>query len=553
MKPNIFMSYSRRETGFVDDLTYRLEKAGFNVWLDFRRLIPGTPWAGQIDKGLRESDVVLLVVSKDSIASQFVELEWRHVLEYEHKRIILAIFEAVKLPPELKKYEWVDFRGSYEAGLKELIGQLNTPMQEMQPAPETGFKVPLIVWVTVIFAFFLALSSLYSFWTILIPLILLPLPLQVLKRNYNFSRIQSILVFQPVSLFLVVLLMFETGVFQNEAILGLSDFYYSLSPFFRFLYDAMQWMFFLSIFLPFFLLRTAGMQRWGKPEANMPKFANPYKPNNPKPKPITFFIDHVEQDSVMAKDISKGLTRYGHIPAADLKSAEAVFALVSRFKTDTEADPEKQTVFPVMVQTAQPSEKLSHVQWVDFRKGLRNIDAVAQLLPDPAKMLTALGVRPTSGTQTVMPGIISAFVNFLLGMVFLDIGSLAAYVIELWAFDGGAIMLPGILYFGMYIIAMFLIFGVIYLVNTSLTARRGWLASINGLIFSQALLFVLFYWQAAQVDNIDALYAQSGVTDPGGYFIMVPFLVYIAGGFLLSAAALFRFSDIRRWFPAKTT
>ncbi len=49
------------------------------------------------------------------------------------------------------------------------------------------------------------------------------------------------------------------------------------------------------------------------------------------------------------------------------------------------------------------------------------------------------------------------------------------------------------------------------------------------------------------------LYAQSGVTDPGGYFIMVPFLVYIAGGFLLSAAALFRFSDIRRWFPAKTT
>jgi len=443
--------------------------------------------------------------------------------------------------------------GSYEAGLKELIGQLNTPMQEMQPAPETGFKVPLIVWVTVIFAFFLALSSLYSFWTILIPLILLPLPLQVLKRNYNFSRIQSILVFQPVSLFLVVLLMFETGVFQNEAILGLSDFYYSLSPFFRFLYDAMQWMFFLSIFLPFFLLRTAGMQRWGKPEANMPKFANPYKPNNPKPKPITFFIDHVEQDSVMAKDISKGLTRYGHIPAADLKSAEAVFALVSRFKTDTEADPEKQTVFPVMVQTAQPSEKLSHVQWVDFRKGLRNIDAVAQLLPDPAKMLTALGVRPTSGTQTVMPGIISAFVNFLLGMVFLDIGSLAAYVIELWAFDGGAIMLPGILYFGMYIIAMFLIFGVIYLVNTSLTARRGWLASINGLIFSQALLFVLFYWQAAQVDNIDALYAQSGVTDPGGYFIMVPFLVYIAGGFLLSAAALFRFSDIRRWFPAKTT
>src|SRR5689334_4881940 len=124
MPPNIFMSYSRREVGFVDDLTHRLETAGFNVWLDYRRLIPGTPWGTQIDKGLREAEVILLVVSKESIASQYMELEWRHVLTEKNKRIILAIFEAVDLPPELEKYEWVDFRGDYEAGLKELIGQL---------------------------------------------------------------------------------------------------------------------------------------------------------------------------------------------------------------------------------------------------------------------------------------------------------------------------------------------------------------------------------------------------------------------------------------------
>ena len=551
MPPNIFMSYSRRETGFVDDLTHRLEKAGFNVWLDYRRLIPGTPWAGQIDKGLREAEVVLLVVSKDSIASQFVELEWRHVLGDKNKRIILAIFEAVKLPPELKNYEWVDFRGSYKAGLKELISQLNSPIQETQPAPETGFKAPIIVWVTFIFTLFLALSSLYSFWTILLPLILIPLPWQVLKRNYNFSRIQSALWILPISIFFVILLLYETGILESQAVLGLPNFYYSLSPFLRFLYDAMQWMFSLSMFVPFFLLRTAGMQRWGKPEANMPKFANPYQPNNPNPRKVTFYVDHASQDSLTARHLSQGLTKYGHVPAEDPRSAEAIFVLVSRFKTDTQADPEKQTVFPVMVQTAQPSEKLSHVQWIDFRKGLRNMDAVAQLLPDPAKMLTALGVRPTSGTQIVMPGIINVFVNFLLGLAFLDVGSLIAYLIELWSFDGGAIILPGILYFGIYIITMFLIFGLIYLLNTALTARRGWLASIGGLILSQVLLIALFYWQAAQIDNIDALYAQMGIMDTNGYFIMLPFLVHMAGVIFLSVASLFRFNDIRRWFPAK--
>ena len=72
MKPNIFMSYSRREVGFVDDLTQRLEKDGFKVWLDYRSLVPGTPWAGQIEQGLAESEVILLVVSKSSMASKYV-------------------------------------------------------------------------------------------------------------------------------------------------------------------------------------------------------------------------------------------------------------------------------------------------------------------------------------------------------------------------------------------------------------------------------------------------------------------------------------------------
>ena len=83
MKPNVFMSYSRREVGFVDQLTNRLEAEGFHVWLDYRSLIPGSPWKDQIEQGLDESEVILLVVSKESIASKYVELEWRRVIQEE--------------------------------------------------------------------------------------------------------------------------------------------------------------------------------------------------------------------------------------------------------------------------------------------------------------------------------------------------------------------------------------------------------------------------------------------------------------------------------------
>ena len=137
MTEKIFMSYSRRELGFVDDLVSKLESK-YNVWLDYRVLIPGTPWAGQIEKGLKEADTVLLVVSKASLASEFVALEWRHFLE-TNKRVILLIFEAVDVPTELEKYEWVDFRGNYKAGLKELLVQIEQPVQkepEAEPKKE---------------------------------------------------------------------------------------------------------------------------------------------------------------------------------------------------------------------------------------------------------------------------------------------------------------------------------------------------------------------------------------------------------------------------------
>ena len=73
MKPKTFISYSRQCIGFVDDLFHKLEKHGFNdIWLDYLSLVPGRPWNGQIDKGLEEAELLLLVVSPESISSRSV-------------------------------------------------------------------------------------------------------------------------------------------------------------------------------------------------------------------------------------------------------------------------------------------------------------------------------------------------------------------------------------------------------------------------------------------------------------------------------------------------
>ena len=139
MTQNIFISYSRREVGFVDKLVDHLEEETFNVWLDYRSLVPGKPWEEQIFQGIANSNVILLVVSKSSMASDNVEYEWRRVLTEKNKRIILLIFEAVDLPKELEKFEWVDFRGNYQNALKELDRQLQMPEHDKHSPPQSRF------------------------------------------------------------------------------------------------------------------------------------------------------------------------------------------------------------------------------------------------------------------------------------------------------------------------------------------------------------------------------------------------------------------------------
>ena len=109
-----------------------LESEGVDVWLDYRSLVPGKPWLDQILAGIRQADVFLLVVSKDSLASKNVGLEYTQALELK-KRIILIIFEAVSLPPALRTCEWIDFRTSFNKRKSELIAQLAQPIQ--QPIP----------------------------------------------------------------------------------------------------------------------------------------------------------------------------------------------------------------------------------------------------------------------------------------------------------------------------------------------------------------------------------------------------------------------------------
>jgi hypothetical protein len=524
MKPNIFMSYSRREVGFVDQLTGRLEEEGFQVWLDYRSLIPGSPWKTQIEKGLDDSEVILLVVSKESMASKYVELEWRRVIQ-EDKRIILVILEAVDLPEVLEKYEWVDFRGNFEAGIRELVGQLEIPVQEEHPVPETGFKVPRVVWWAFLLSLVTAFMSLFSLWSLFVPFFLLPLPYRILKRDFNITQVQAALWMLPVVLLLTVFASEGSTGDASGEVTGASA-------------TALGVFFFSVLLVPvlIFVLRSKGMQRWGKPQASLIKFASLYRPEGQPPKAVSFFIDNAPQDRRIAAEMARTFEQYDHPRAADIQSAEAVFVLLSEFKNDTEADPESQAVFPVMIQTCEPAERLSKVQWIDFRRGVRNLDAMARLLPEPARLLKALGVRPM-GNQLTLPPIIMGMYYFLTLLGIFILGSIFK---SAWEFPEN-FMITAI----PLLIVLALIGGLLYLLTRALIQRKGRLAGFINFSIALVVFGVLAF--------IQSFVPAFMLPDSENFSLaeMYPVVAYAVGMTVMLIFLAFRYRDVQRWFPAR--
>lgn len=107
----IFISYSRRDLNFVKQLAKDLQQAGNQVWYDLSSLDGGDRWGREIQNAIRQSDVFLLVVSPNSVESEWVEKEFLYASNLQ-RRIIPLLYQACDLPLWLLNIHFVDVQGS---------------------------------------------------------------------------------------------------------------------------------------------------------------------------------------------------------------------------------------------------------------------------------------------------------------------------------------------------------------------------------------------------------------------------------------------------------
>jgi hypothetical protein len=87
-----FISYSTKDQKFADLLHWQLQSKGARVWLATEDLKIGGRFRAEIDEAIRLYDKLLLVLSKDSVKSPWVEAEVEAAFEKERKQKRTVLF-----------------------------------------------------------------------------------------------------------------------------------------------------------------------------------------------------------------------------------------------------------------------------------------------------------------------------------------------------------------------------------------------------------------------------------------------------------------------------
>lgn len=147
---SVFISHSSKDNEFALWLAGELRKYGVKVWMDAHKLRPGDPLYGTIGPALKEADHFIIILSRSSIDSPWVELELEVALIREKKEkkrniIIPVLLENVEVPTFIENKKYSDFtsRDNFEYELGDLLGVFGIAPDEITEKGKTSKKARL--------------------------------------------------------------------------------------------------------------------------------------------------------------------------------------------------------------------------------------------------------------------------------------------------------------------------------------------------------------------------------------------------------------------------
>ncbi len=121
----IFISYARADVDFARKLARSLSEMGADIWIDVNDIPAGMKWSTAIQQGLNVCQVMLVIISPDSMASNNVEDEWQYYLD-KKKPIIPVWYLPAEKHFQISRLQHIDFYAiSYHIAFDRLTHELN--------------------------------------------------------------------------------------------------------------------------------------------------------------------------------------------------------------------------------------------------------------------------------------------------------------------------------------------------------------------------------------------------------------------------------------------
>lgn len=128
-KTRVFLSYSRKDRSFAENLRDRMVRDGFDSYLDIHDIVKGEPWQERLQSLIFGADVVLFLISPDSVSSEVCDWEVNEA-ERLGKRILPVVCRAVTdnaVPGRLQRlnYAFLDDEEKWASEYPALCRELN--------------------------------------------------------------------------------------------------------------------------------------------------------------------------------------------------------------------------------------------------------------------------------------------------------------------------------------------------------------------------------------------------------------------------------------------
>src|SRR2546423_11647411 len=133
MQKHVFISYKHEDGDFAEILIYKIKEASFETWVDNDRLHAGEDWRAEIDSAIKNAIALVVVMTPEAKASEYVTYEWAFAWGAGVK-VIPVMYKETALHPRLETLHYLNFTSRTARPWEALITVLKNATKDANPS-----------------------------------------------------------------------------------------------------------------------------------------------------------------------------------------------------------------------------------------------------------------------------------------------------------------------------------------------------------------------------------------------------------------------------------